>query len=73
MLLWNELDYELQVKVLGLIEETLLKQTDINLQDGLVAAMNELELWDNSPCKGFPDYESDPFPSAMVIDQETEE
>lgn len=68
MLLWNEIDYKLQVKVLELIEDTLLKQTDIALQDGLVAAMNELELWDNSPCSGWE--EPDPFP---FIAQATEQ
>lgn len=53
MLLWNEIEYETQVKILELIEECLLKQKDIPIQDAMVAAINELELWDNSPCEGY--------------------
>jgi hypothetical protein len=51
MLLWNEIDYETQVKVMDLVEQLLLKQTEIPLQDGMAAALAELEIWSNSPCK----------------------
>jgi hypothetical protein len=53
-MLWNELSYEDQIKVMNLIEDLLLRQTHESMQDGLVAALNELELWSNSPCETIP-------------------
>ncbi len=72
MIQWNELSFEQQKKILGLIEDLLLRQTDIELQDGLVAAMVELEMWSNSPCPvldvdsegPYISYVADPFPEA---------
>jgi len=50
-MLWNELSYENQLKVISLIEDALLEQTDELMQDGLIAAITELETWSNSPCE----------------------
>jgi hypothetical protein len=50
MIQWNELTFEQQQKILACIEDLLLRQTDIDMQDGLVAAMTELETWSHSPC-----------------------
>ena len=44
------LDYEVQRKVYSRLEKTLLEERDEEIQDALVAAMEELENWDNSPC-----------------------
>ena len=51
-MLWNELSYNDQLKVLNLIEDLLLRQSDEEMQDGLVAALNELEIWSHAPCGG---------------------
>lgn len=68
--MWNELSYELQLKVISLIQDDLLlKQTDIDLQDGLVAALAELETWSNSPCPISEDYDEYPY-VAQAVDQE---
>lgn len=56
-MLWNELSYPDQVKILSLIEDLLLRQTEEKIQDGLVAALVELETWDNSPCRGLTSIE----------------
>lgn len=56
---WNNLDYEVQVKIMSLIEDLLLEQTDIEIQDGMVAALKELEMWSNTPC---PTTEDWPYP-----------
>jgi len=47
---WNDLSYELQQQVYDRLEKTLLQERDIEVQDAIVAAMEELEHWDNSPC-----------------------
>lgn len=70
-MIWNELDYELQVKVMDRIVELLENEEDGDMQDGLIAAIHELEVWSNTPCQivgedGLPDYvaiavEQDPF------------
>ena len=54
---WNELSWETQMKVLDKIEEILLKETDVPMQDAIVAAISELEVWSNSPCKISEDFE----------------
>lgn len=76
MILWNNVDYKTQRRILGMLEDLLLKQTDFEIQDAMVAAIVELETWSNRPCavqdvdeQGpyiahayFPDEESyDPF------------
>lgn len=47
---WNDLDYEVQRKVYDRLEKTLLEEQDIEIQDAIVSAIEELEVWDNSPC-----------------------
>jgi hypothetical protein len=70
-MIWNELDYGLQVKVIDRIVELLKDEEDGDMQDGLIAAIHELEVWSNTPCQtvgedGLPEYvavavEQDPF------------
>ena len=47
---WNELDYDLQMKVVDRIINLLDKEKDPMMWEGIVAAMHELEIWSNSPC-----------------------
>lgn len=47
--MWNDLSYEFQLKVLEKIEDVLLKELDEEMQEGLVEALIELELWSNKP------------------------
>lgn len=63
MPLWNEINYETQMKIMSLIEDLLLKQTNESIQDGMVAAITELEIWSNSPCEVIESLsiEEDPF------------
>lgn len=55
-MLWNELTWEMQMQVVDKIEEVLLKETNVEMQDAIVAAMNELEIWSNTPCKIIEDF-----------------
>jgi hypothetical protein len=50
MIQWNDVDYKTQQKVLGLLEDLLLKQSNFEIQDAMVAAIVELEVWSNRPC-----------------------
>ena len=61
MTMWNELDYETQKRVMDLVEDLLLKQTDITMQDGLAAALTELEIWSNSPIRIVKDENGEPY------------
>lgn len=72
MILWNELSYETQIKVMDLMELLLLEQSDIELQDGLAAAISELEIWSNSPCEVI-DGENESVFIAQATDQNTED
>ncbi len=47
---WNELDYELQRKVIDRIVDLLKDEEDSSMQDGIMAAVHELEIWSNTPC-----------------------
>ncbi len=49
-MLWNELDYDLQVKVIDRIVDLLKDEEDGAMQDGIMAAVHELEVWSNTPC-----------------------
>lgn len=46
---WNDLDYEVQLKVLDRFGDLLLKEEDEQLQFAMAAALVELEVWSNSP------------------------
>lgn len=59
-MIWNQLDYNLQQKVIDRIVTLLETEEDSNMQDGLIAAVHELEVWSNSPCEVL-DIEEDPF------------
>lgn len=50
MIQWNDVDYKTQKKILDMLEELLLKQTEFEIQDAMVAAIVELEVWSNRPC-----------------------
>lgn len=70
-MIWNELDYSLQQKVMDKIVDLLKTEEDDEMQDGLIAAIHELEVWSNTPCQivgedGLTEYvsfavEQDPF------------
>ncbi len=59
-MLWNQLDYPLQSKVIDRIVDLLKDEEDDTMQDGIIAAVHELEVWSNSPCQTL-DVEDDPF------------
>jgi hypothetical protein len=59
-MIWNQLNYGLQQKVIDRIVTLLEIEEDSDMQDGLIAAIHELEVWSNSPCQVF-DTEADPF------------
>lgn len=67
-MLWNDLSYDTQLKIMEIIEETLLHQTDENLQDGMVAALTELEIWSHAPIISL---EEEPYVAqAQFVDDE---
>jgi hypothetical protein len=48
---WNELDYEMQMRILDRIGDIILEEDDDEeMQFGIAAAITELEVWSNSPC-----------------------
>lgn len=57
MKMWTDLSYEFQQQVLDKIENFLLKETDPDMQEGIIAAMTELEIWSNTPCKIYDKFE----------------
>jgi hypothetical protein len=54
-MLWNEISYEEQVQILEKICDLARQETNFNIKKGLVAALNELDLWSNSPCPEYVD------------------
>jgi len=46
---WNHLDYTDQVKAINLIKELANSQPESIIKTALIAAVNELEIWSNSP------------------------
>ena len=63
-MLWNELNYDLQQKVIDRIVDLLKDEENDAMQDGLIAAVHELEVWSNTPCIIIGEYgfeEKDPF------------
>ncbi len=48
-MIWNELDYLTQMRVIDRIVELLKNEDDDLMQDGIIAAVHELEIWSNSP------------------------
>jgi hypothetical protein len=63
-MLWNHLDYSLQCKVIDRIVDLLKDEEDELMQDGIIAAVHELEVWSNSPCEiveNIYEEEKDPF------------
>lgn len=56
-MLWNELEYSAQLRVLDKIVSLLEKEEDCLMQDGLMAAVHELETWSNTPCQSIDSYD----------------
>lgn len=54
---WNDLTWEEQKQILDKIEDLLLQQTDEKVQDAMVAAISELEIWSNRECKILQEFE----------------
>jgi hypothetical protein len=63
---WNDLSFDVQQKVYARMEDLLLRETDEELQVAIVAAMEELETWDNSPCKVVESKEDWPYVAQAV-------
>ena len=61
MIQWNNVDYKTQRKILSMLEELLLKQTEFEIQDAMVAAIVELETWSNRPCPVQDEDEQGPY------------
>ena len=57
-MLWNHLEYKTQSRVIDRIVDLLKDEEDDLMQDGIIAAIHELEVWSNSPCQVV---EADPF------------
>lgn len=67
-MLWNELDYNVQQKVIDRIVDLLKDEEQDIMVDGIIAAVHELEVWSNTPCQvmesdGYVSFavEQDPF------------
>lgn len=61
MIQWNNVNYKTQKKILDMLEELLLRQTDFEVQDAMVAAIVELEVWSNRPCPVQDEDEQGPY------------
>lgn len=46
---WNQLEYSFQQKIIDKIVSLLEGENNEEIQDGIIAALHELELWSNSP------------------------
>ena len=46
---WCELDYRLQQRVMRAMHKLIAEEEDTDIQDGIVAAIVELEMWSNDP------------------------
>lgn len=49
-MIWNKLSHDLQQKVIDRIVTLLETEEDSAMQDGLIAAVHELEVKSNTPC-----------------------
>jgi hypothetical protein len=49
-MIWNNLSYSLQCKVIDRIVDLLKDEENDHMIDGIMAAVHELEVWSNSPC-----------------------
>lgn len=49
-MLWNELSYVDQRKIIEKVIVLVEQEDNHELQDGLIAAVHELETWSNFPC-----------------------
>jgi len=62
---WNELEYEVQMKVMDRIGDLIFQTEDEQMQFAIAAAITELEVWSNSPIivrqAPLPMEEPDPF------------
>lgn len=49
--MWNELDYSAQTKIINKLFTLLVNEDDFDMRQGILAAINELEIWSNAPIK----------------------
>jgi hypothetical protein len=66
MMQWNDVDYKTQRKILDMLEDLLLKQTNTDIQEAMVAAILELEAWSNRPCPVQYEDENGPYIAQAV-------
>jgi hypothetical protein len=52
-MLWSELNYTDQLKIINRILDLCDQENNLANKIGLLAAVNELEIWSNSPCYSF--------------------
>lgn len=69
-MLWNELDYDDQIKVLDKISSLVEKEKDSIVKSGLVAALNELDIWSNTPCNEPVDIYKEEFDVSLAFDSD---
>jgi len=67
-MIWNELEYSLQQKVIDRIVDLLKDEESGEMQDGIIAAVHELEIWSNTPCQIVGDDNDDYVASAVEQD-----
>jgi hypothetical protein len=60
-MLWNELDYETQMKIIDRMISLLQDEDNDLMQDGIMAAVHELETWSNSPLEDKDIIDNEPF------------
>lgn len=72
-MLWNELDYDTQLKVIKKMEMLVKYEKNLLMKQAFGAALNELECWSNSPCDEPvppPTTDFSPFVIAQALDQD---
>ena len=67
IMIWTDLDFTTQEKVIDKIVELLKNEDDDLVQDGLMAAVHELELWSNRP---IPETEEPFIAQAQYVEPE---
>lgn len=67
-MLWNKLEYQEQLQIIDKIVSLLEKEEDPRVQDGLMAAIHELELWSNSPIQSLEPEENIVFATDPMDD-----
>jgi hypothetical protein len=58
-MLWNELSYDLQLIILEKFSDSLTNEEDEEIIDAVMAAVNELLVWSNSPCEIYDEFDKE--------------